>query len=353
MKYTSACFQGVALAVAMTAIPTAVSGQAPPLEAPSVEVRLEQVTTARTGGSKQGGFASISLATNGETQHLLVYSGGDACSAGVGASKAVPVPIPEVERFAKKPVAEYSQIEVRRVSATIDNVSLELKIHRESRGPDGKLRVAGDERRVITLAEGEPHVIAYVDGGPESAGCHAANAIFQITASIKSDDEARQLLVFDVWLVHDDGQGTRSSEHSHVTAVGPTAGRVNFPPLTWPLPNTACTVQVEVVAELRGRSRSDGLIDVSVEPQRSIRLMFSSQPGSNAFGRPPGSGRKTLTLKPNEAVELVLPPELAGRLTDARCGGAKSGLDVGTFFQGHKTSVILKVRAYAIRPLNP
>jgi hypothetical protein len=265
----------------------------------------------------------------------------------------VPSPIQQIERFAKKPVVEYWQIEVRRVSATIDNISLEVKIHRESRGPDGQLRVAGDERRVIKLAESEPHVIAYVDGGPESAGCHAANAIFQITASIKSDEEARQLVVFDVWLVHDDGQGTRSSEHSHATAVGLTAGRVSFRPLTWPLPNTACTVQMEVTTELRGRARSDGLIDVSVEPRRSIRLVFSNQPGSNRFGRPPGSGRKTLTVKPDEAVELVLPREPNGRLTDSRCSGPVSGLDVGTFFQGHKTSVILKVRVHAIRPMNP
>jgi hypothetical protein len=164
----------------------------------------------------------------------------------------------------------------------------------------------------------------------------------QLSAEPNPVANVQAALAYEMWFVRDDGQGHLSTDLQQGFVAQGDLAHVTFGPRLWPIPGTACIVQAEVVTDFRGLIGEDGLIDVSVEPQRTFSLVLGDRVATYSR-RSPGGGRKTLTVKPDEVIELVL-PEPIERFSNARCGATQGTIDMRTAFPGQKTSLIMKVR---------
>ena len=74
--------------------------------------------------------------------------------------------------------------------------------------------------------------------------------------------------------MNEDGRGYRATDAKQGFAPQGDLARGSFGPRVWPIPGASCEVQVEMSVDFRGRGREDGLIDLSVEPQRTLKLVL-------------------------------------------------------------------------------
>jgi hypothetical protein len=303
---------GSILALA-SAQPVFAQSASAPAQARSVNVALQVMHTLRSGGVVLGGTASDSLApgkaTSDSGDTLVAFAGETACSAGVGAGKLSPE---DVEKMPTPPVRHWWTVDVRLVSATTDNIAMDITLVHQLRDANGAMHETSRDVRSVKLAENEPHLLAFVDGRPGDTSCNNANSFFQISASITPDAHAQQLLNYNLWLVQKDAQGAQTSQRSQLTTHSGEQASIHFDQVAWQADRSACDLRLNVSATIRGRERDDGRFDVG--------LMLNVKPTANTGGGyGGGSGRKLLTAAADEPLEFTL-PELPAFLK-SRCAG--------------------------------
>jgi hypothetical protein len=141
-------------------------------------------------------------------------------------------------------------------------------------------------------------------------------------------------LRYEMWLVHHDKNGRESTDRLQLAGDQAAVVKYTFKPLRisrgGSLVEAAdeASSDVTVSGGVRGRARTDGLIDLTVETWRSIRYPV----GISGRG-----GTKQLTVRPNETVEVGLPPEY-GVFKFPETGEV---VDLDKLFAGHATAIRL------------
>ena len=236
-------------------------------------------------------------------------------------------------------------------------------------------RPAVSARQQLQLIEGRPYIIDLLQGAGSSE-CPARSVIVEIEAGVHEDAvSADRLVQYDLWLVHTDPAGRKSSQHIVTTGLHGMELPFGFSPLRFPVEKLAADqydfrVATRVGGTLRGRFTPDGRIGVEMQVARGDHLERRDAP--RVGSAPPGSagrGRKTLVLAPGEVVAVALPatggaasrinpasPGLSGTITAAQgtpvsvpaVTQADGTIRVafGPFFEGHELSVL--VRAHAL-----
>ena len=257
--------------------------------------------------------------------------------------------------------------DVRLVSAVTDAVAFELDWRRHRRDADGGTQmIAGDERQ-ITLTEDDRHVLDYVAATPGTCPTGRPSDIVSMTVEVEASpvddrDLANEPLAYEIWAVHEDASGARTTRVAKTTARHGKLASADFVPFSWPITGTTCEVTLRVAADLRGRVRPDGLIDLSVATRTSLGLE-GGRPVSDprllehtlALRRGmmiSAAGRKHVTVTPGEAIETVLPNGPGSVIAACELTSAATGpgvmveddhvvIDREAFFAGHRTSLII------------
>ena len=174
----------------------------------------------------------------------------------------------------------------------------------------------------------------------------------EVEASPVDDpDLANEPLAYEIWAVHENASGARMTKVAKTIARHGKLASAHFVPFSWPITGTTCEMTLTVGANLRGRVRPDGLIDLSVATHTSLAL--------SRGGMISAAGQKHLTVTPGEAVETVLLlPNWPGSV-NAACEptSAATGpgvmveddhvvIDREAFFAGHRTSLIITANRF-------
>jgi hypothetical protein len=230
---------------------------------------------------------------------------------------------------------------------------------------------ARGDRRLLTLEEGERHLLDWVDHQPaEHWYCGRSAAVYVEVDVVEDPELADETIGYELWLVIEENGGGRITRHARAAGRQGERIELDLPAVRWPLPDVrfADGRQVEVAGEfgasVRGRVRPDGSIAVDLRAGRWLGLAPAGEERRGGIG---DGGRRVVRLEPGEAVELVL-PETQGGVQDSRGGwnGAASkrlkalaneappgwpgyGVDDGvvlvhnpTYFRDMKMSVILE-----------
>ncbi len=349
---------GGAIALCVTVAAAAQQVATQPEKARSATVRLQMLKTERTGPVSEGSSGGVTDLAPGKTATLWGWlserpnvPNGRRCTTGSGAADPGVDFTEPWKRFGGNdaPLQAW-MVQVQLIEARVDSVTLGLALGHMVRGDGPGWQVQGrGEKRTLTLAAQQPYVLGYVDG--DSANCDWANVMVRLSAEPNPVPNASAALGYEVWLVHDDNRGNRTTDSQQGFVAQGDLAHVSFRPHLWPLsgvyggriPGTSCDVQIEMSLDFRGRIREDGLIDLSVEPQRTFKLILPDRVATPSMLGSPGAGRKMLTVKADEPVEFVL-PEPVERFQNTRCRATEKTIDVRTLFPGQKTSLILKIR---------
>lgn len=244
------------------------------------------------------------------------------------------------------------------------------------------LRLAGrdtptESTQPLSLREGDTVTLDAVTEPIDSA-CNVHVMALEARLVLQPADPAlaQARYTADMWLVHDGPLSAQMHEHLMLTIDGTTSFPFVFKQLTFTLPQLdprqgSIAGAISVAGSLRARTRSDGLVDVDVETNRSLYGLSTSDGARSPIAV---TVRKTLTLKPDETTAIDFPPPargftsaiLSGQAGDKGQpggGGALSGatqapppgpavevkgnslvLNTGEFFKGHKTQLLITLR---------
>jgi hypothetical protein len=318
-----------------------------------VAVTLLQWSTEPGGSKTQTGSAGEELEVGGRGQ-LYATAGEDLCSRSIGTSP------PELGAES----AHVWSVGVRVLAATTQRIELEVDWARRDRTPAGDSERGG--RRVITLREGEAHMLDFLEAAPSGEGQRPCviNALYEIQADIVEDPALAQTrLRYDVWFVHETPDGRATAHRREATAGQGESVTLEFPELRWPVRTVlADGSRAEVVGELSagmlGRLRPDGSVDVSFSAGRWLGVAREGQPRRGGVG---DGGRRLVNVQAGETIELVLPAPGGSHLEYREQGQVRSGvipgegagpggvrvddasvrIDFGPFFEGHTMSLVV------------
>ncbi len=140
---------------------------------------------------------------------------------------------------------------------------------------------------------------------------------------------------YELWLVHDQADGTRLTRHRTTRAPHGQRTEFWFAPLEWQLPGPDCTLSLTVRGELSGRLTPDGMVDLRVSHTTELRLRDDHEVATARRG----DGSRTIAgLAPGETVEVKM-PQAIGRAATGRC----DPVAFDEFFTGH--SLALRISA--------
>lgn len=174
-----------------------------------------------------------------------------------------------------------------------------------------------------------------------------------------------------------DANGRKQTRRAALTGLHGSRIPFTFAALKFAAPKLAADqyefdVVLRVMGELRGRVKNDGTLEVELWTRR--RNSLERRAGESPAMVPGGSGRKVLSLKPGEAVEVEIP--VAGGTMGSRLreqaqpssgvSGGLRGAGSGTpptepfvlrgnsyvvnfkpFFDGHRVTLIVQARRQA------
>lgn len=146
-------------------------------------------------------------------------------------------------------------------------------------------------------------------------------------------DLSNAAIAYDLWLVHQDADGELVTDRYQVTARQGEQVGYFFRPIRYSADGRraadAPAVVMNVRGAIRGRMRTDGNIDLTVDGSRGFM-----NAGSTAWVG--GQGRTLLTVKPGETVEVV---------NELPVGGTLSGFgDLRQAFGKNRTAVRITAR---------
>lgn len=244
------------------------------------------------------------------------------------------------------------EFEAKLISTDVDSVTFDLVWQRMDLVAGNKTAATGD-RQTITLAQRDRHVLDYV---PCTADSSYANVVIDVQASpVENPPYAEQKLDYEMWLVQDAADGTKTTRHASVTGRQGERASFQFEPVPLPLdmkaaPGADSPFKLYVDGMICGRLTPDGSIQVVLQSRRSFR--FREQDGGS------GNGVKPFTLTPAETVSIDLPsqggyttyePDRETVIALPRSGvtigdAGRIKVDLDQFLAGTKTSIILVAR---------
>lgn len=220
--------------------------------------------------------------------------------------------------------------EARLLDASLDGTSVEVSWTRfAGRGASGMSGAQAQGTDVVTLRAGE-HALLDVVQGPAlgSDGC-VRNLALDLSVDVPPpaglENEA---VAYEIWMVHQPKSGDPVSRVWRTTSIQGEEATFRFPDETLgPLPGWGpddgpAELIVSIEGSVRGWLRPEGTIDLVLSAYRD--LVFAD--GRGALGE---MGRKTVQVRPGEAVRLVLP----GAPADAR------GEPFAAYLEGHGFSL--------------
>lgn len=248
---------------------------------------------------------------------------------------------------------DYSwKVDIVAVSIAPDGITFDIDWKR-SELKDGTMQPTAGDHRTVTLRQGEKHLLDFAACSP--ADGPNASVFLDARASIAEDPAfANAAFDYDLWLTHQMADGTKVTRHA---VVGGRQGeRVNFGFAPIPLRLDASApadapspFRLDVRGAITGRLRSDGTIQLALEPTRQQRS------GTDSLGQ--GGGIKVFNVRPDETTSVDLPAgtglssfkaDLAAKLTNPRPGVTAEGgfirVDTGAFFEGATTSILVTVK---------
>ena len=195
------------------------------------------------------------------------------------------------------------------VAATMEEITVEVEWSRDTARTRGAHeRVRGDSRR-ITLREGQAHTLDVIQADQPDRCADSLRV--DLSAQIEEDPRfERERLVYDVWLLDEDGSAGGASRHFRTSARHGEEVGFSFPALHWELVRpeqggARARVLADVSGQLRGRLREDGSIDLILDAHRQLGVVLPTELG--ARGGIGDGGRKALRLREGETLGLILP----------------------------------------------
>jgi len=234
--------------------------------------------------------------------------------------------------------------------------------------------VSTESTQSLSLRDGDTVILDAI-AEPVDSTCDVHMMTLEARLVLQPADPALAQVRYaaDMWLVHDGPLSAQMREHLIVTVDGTTSFPFVFKQLTFTLPQVdprqgSIAGAISVAGSLRARTRSDGLVDLDVETNRSLYGLSTLEAARSPIAV---TVRKTLTLKPDETTAVEFPPPARGFTSTALSSGtgdkagrgAPSGatqappqgtavevrgdrlvLNTGEFFKGHKTQLLITLR---------
>jgi hypothetical protein len=357
-----------AMALSLT---TAAAHAQPP---PNTSARIE-ITAASMGpaGNRQGWASGSNDFVIGQRKTHYFFAGDvmreNACSAGQARDgvKSLEALVNENEHV--------WQVHTTAVEQKDGRFVFDLEWNRYAHA-SGSRPVLSNRQR-LELADGQRHVLDLLH---VAAGSYCASVVVDLEVRLR-EDPARvdEPIQYDLWLVHTDAAGRRQTRHAVMTGLHGQQVPFAFGALRFETPRLTDTqydfeVVTRVTGDIRGRLHSDGTLQVELASRRHDLLQRRGEDPLTAI--PGGAGRKVLTVKPGEAVEIELPvsggtmgsrlSEQAQPLSGAVGFGAGGGLrgnvsgtpptepflirgnsyvvNFGPFFEGHRVTLIVQAK---------
>ena len=329
-------------------------------QAPQLTLRARIVPAGGTGGGSSNSPNPMVI-NEGVTSY--VFAASDLC--GVGAADDEPTTLDELLAL---------NAYVWKVTRTgISHANGKLTFDLEwARYDGGQYSPAANGRQRLTVNEGGVVPIDLVRAA-RGGRCHPAAVMLEVEAgTIEIGAFADTMLLYDLWLTHQDGTGQKQTRHFMVSAKQGASGNFEFAPLRFDIPRLAPNqfdfdLVTRVIGAVRGRLRENGMVDVELDTRRVDRLEVTDE------NRPPvarAGGQKKMTLRLDETVEVELPstsgfsargaspqsPHVSGKVGIApRSATASSAAPVAfkdgmiivsfpEFFDDDRFSVLVRVR---------
>jgi hypothetical protein len=319
--------------VSLTAILALAGGQfqtgaqesSPGRREPVARLRLKALATPVDGAAAESAESGVDLAP-GESRGVSFATTSDLCAVMIGSSTAPLRSARHVWRF-----------EFALISASTDRVVVDVSMDRVDERSAASAR---HWRRRLTVAEGTPHVLDFVerDDAP-SPGCRTANLVLEVSADlVETATLAGQVLDYDLWLI--DHVPGRPDSTSRQTLSGIQGQQLPFRfEVRWSLAALLPSQQlvgdlVETVSgAIRGRAHENGQIDIALNTSRVLAV------GDGSTG---DGGLKLFNVQEGERVSLELPAP-HGRRSAPNASGGRIFVTDDELLQHHVTSVILSV----------
>lgn len=192
-------------------------------------------------------------------------------------------------------------VEGRLLSSDVESARVAIRWSRQVMDPS--LAGIGDMVREyeVRLHEGSQFVVDFLRPPPaDASGCDGV--VVRMWLEFKDPPElAREVLDYDVWLVHSDADGRETLARSRGRTLQGQAFEYRFPGVEYDDSgrfSTAGGFRAEFGGQVKGRVRPDGRIDLSVRAGRSVY--------KGSLGQGSG-GAKQATVASGETVEFELP----------------------------------------------
>lgn len=305
------------LAGALSGAQESGGGWEPPLE-------TRPVLTVRAGGDSGVGAMSGSIQLRQDEYVGMVITPAfrnveDLCVGGieVGVSSA------DLDQGAAAWHVEGRLVELRQGEATID-----LRWTRRINRPDLRPADPAAWQQRLVLRQGDGGVLDVVrTTKPPSPGCGS----FSLTYELEFEGPqalAGAAVAYDLWLVQQDGDGERVTDRYQVTARQGQKVDYFFRPVPYAgdgrrADGHSADILMDVSGTIRGRVRTDGRIDLTVDGSR----WFTDAASTAAVGH---QGRTMLTVRPGETIEVS---------TNLPIGPLGKFGDLNQVFGKHRTAV--------------
>lgn len=226
----------------------------------------------------------------------------DLCMMFVGDSRKGP---PE-DYFSYGKHMWYADFEA--LAADMRSIRLAVDWSRYDATGEGRMERARGDRRVLTLEEGERHLLDFVEYEPGPDWHCGRNMTVSVEVEVDEDPALEDELI-QYHLVVVPGDGRPRPATFKLAAQGDLV-ELLLPDVRWPLAEVefadGSTPEVlgDFSATVRGRVRPDGRIAIDLRAHRWLAIV---PPGEDRNGGIGDGGRRVLNVPSGEAIELVMP----------------------------------------------
>lgn len=284
----------------------------PPDAGPKALIGI-RTTPTRKGDVHGGTYVGHDmLAGESARLNVAVGDGNNLCRSSVWSSPAEPPAA--IQAFAEKQEASAHYVyrfDVRTLEVLTDRIKFDLTWQRTSRTTQGEVL---QRTQQLTLREGESRPVDLLH---DKEGTDCVSVILEVTAEMaEQSSQLAHEIDWELWL---SGNTQTVTAHRMLTTGQGDSAAFQFEPVTASATQANGKVDpvlVHVYGQVRGRVRPDGTIDVALNTNRTVGFDLGGSPRPTIPRRlssAAGSGQKNFTLKPGEAVKIVLPP-LGGRV---------------------------------------
>jgi len=205
-------------------------------------------------------------------------------------------------------------------------------------------QIAGDARR-ISLAEGDSLLLDRValPLGPD--GCDRSVSIDLRAVPQENEVFADRMLVYDVWFVHTQPDGTTIDRHTSVSALHGKTVDFRMPTMrpdqaSLMLDDDPLQLVITPKGTLRGRLRDDGQIDLAVEAKVEQLMTFASEVEPRGAGST-SAGSHGYRISPGQTLRLDLSPP-RGHWTRTTATATQT-IDLAEALAGHSDALVVTV----------